>query len=89
MSTFRLKSSMVATAIGTTLVLAAFAANSMTQPQDVAAVKGDRLTLPMNVSCAGPCLGAEERIEAAFETIAEHDLDAGVTVLMRVPRSVN
>ncbi|MEM0905889.1 MAG: hypothetical protein AAGJ94_00905 [Pseudomonadota bacterium] len=81
----RLKSSVVATVAGTGFVLAAFAAGSVSQMQDQAAVKGDLLEVPMKVSCTADCNTADERIARAFDTFAEHDADAGVTVLSRVP----
>ena len=80
----RLKSSIIATAVGSTLVVGAFAANSMTQPQgsDVA-VKGDRLMVATKVAYP------DARISQAFDTFVEHDREAGVTTLTRVPHTAD
>lgn len=86
MKTPRLLSSVVATAVGGGLVLAAFAATSMTQPEDVTAVKGDRMMVATEVSCGMDCADLNGRVMDAFETVATHDREAGVTTLTRVPR---
>jgi len=78
----RLKSSVIATAVGSTLVVAAFAANSVTQPvESEIGVKGDRLMVATKIAYP------DVRVDRAFQTIVEHDREAGLTTLMRVPNS--
>ena len=86
MKTPRLLSPVVATALGSGLVLATFAATSFTQPEDVTAVKGDRLMVATKVACDTNCAVIDAMVADAFETVATHDREAGVTVLSRVPR---
>lgn len=80
----RLKSSVIATAVGSTLVVAAFAANSMTQPHDgEVAIKGDRLMVATKIAYP------DARIDRAFDTLVDHDREAGMTTLTRVPQPAN
>lgn len=82
MRTPRLKSSVIATAAGSALVVAAFAANSMTQPNGGATVgKSDRLMIATKVAYP------DTRVATAFDTLVEHDREAGVTTLTRVPHT--
>ena len=76
----RLKSSVIATAAGSALVVAAFAANSVSQPYlGNVAEKGDRLMVATKIAYP------ESRIAAAFDTFVETDREAGVTTLTRIP----
>ncbi|WMS40984.1 hypothetical protein RDV64_12890 [Acuticoccus sp. MNP-M23] len=84
MKTFRIKSSVVATVAGAALVFGAFAANTMTQAPSVAGVKGDRLGMTTRISCDAGCIAHTDRIAAAFDTVAAHDSENGVSVLTRV-----
>ena len=87
MRTSRVKSSIIASAVGGAIVFAAVAASSMTQPMPTAeiGVKGDMLAMPMKVNCVGDCSMPTDRIVAAFDTIADHDAELGLTTLTRVP----
>ncbi|MEM7693795.1 MAG: hypothetical protein AAF318_05045 [Pseudomonadota bacterium] len=84
MSTHRLKSSIVATALGGAVVFAAVAAGTVALPDEVVTEKSDRLMLPMTVSCTADC-AIDGRISAAFDTVAAHDTETGVTTLTRIP----
>lgn len=84
MHTHRLKSSIVATALGGAVVFAAVAAGTVALPDTVVTEKSDRLMLPMTVSCTVDCT-IDGRIDRAFNTIAEHDTENGLTTLTRVP----
>ncbi len=84
MKTFRIKSSVVATVAGGALVFGAFAANSMSQAPAEIGVKGDRLAMTTLISCEDTCLPQTDRVAAAFDTIAEHNSEMGVTTLTRV-----
>ncbi|GAB5374731.1 MAG: hypothetical protein AcusKO_11930 [Acuticoccus sp.] len=82
MRSFRLKSSVIATAAGSALVMAAFVANPMTQTPDSArAAKGDRLETATKIAYP------DARINAAFDTIVDSDNEVGVTTLTRIPRT--
>lgn len=83
----QLNSSVLATAVGSLMVLAAFTASSMTQTGSEVGVKGDKLEMPMKVSCTADCTDIDSRIDRAFETFVEHDRDAGVTTLIRIQDS--
>ncbi|MEM9223378.1 MAG: hypothetical protein AAGB11_13370 [Pseudomonadota bacterium] len=83
MFTPKLKSSVLATAAGSFIVLAAVAASSITQPTSEVGVKGDRLMLPTKVSCSVDCTGSEDAMDRTFATEARHDTDAGITQLIR------
>ena len=80
----RLKSSVIATAAGSALVVAAFAASSVSQPYpgDVAQ-KTDRLMVATKIAYP------DARIANAFDTLVDEDRDAGVTTLMRVPSTAD
>lgn len=82
----RLKSSMMASAAGGVLVLTAFATGSSTLGTKTAE-KGD-LSMPVDkVACVNAC--ADPRIDAAFETVAEHYPSEGTTVLVRTKAVAN
>lgn len=86
---FRLKSSILASTAAGGLILAAVAANSMTHGQTAASQKGDLLTTVVRVHCIEDCTTPDaeiDRVAAAFDTVAEHDVDAGVTTLTRIPQ---
>lgn len=84
MRPLRLKSSVIATAAGSALVVAAFAANTMSPSSDSAmASKGDRLGIATKISYP------DSRIDAAFDTVVETNKEAGVTTLTRVPRAAD
>ena len=79
-----LKSSVIATAAGSALVVAAFAASSVSQPNsgDVAE-KGDRLMVATKIAYP------DARVSTAFDTLIENDREAGVTTLTRVPSTAD
>lgn len=75
-----LKSSVIATAAGSALMVAAFAANSVSMPSvGDSATKGDRLMVATKIGYP------DSRINAGFQTFIENDREAGVTTLTRVP----
>ena len=82
MRTSILKSSVIATAAGSALVVAAFAASSVA-PSTIgdSASKGDRLMVATKIAYP------DSRVASAFDTFAETDREAGVTTLIRVPHA--
>ncbi len=79
-----LKSSVIATAAGSALVVAAFAANSVSVPSvGDGASKGDRLMVATKIGYP------DARVAAGFETFIENDREAGVTTLTRAPRTAD
>lgn len=84
MRPLRLKSSVIATAAGSALVVAAFAANTMSpSPDSAMASKGDRLGIATKVAYP------DARVNAAFDTVIDTNQEAGVTTLTRVPRTAD
>ena len=82
MRTLRLRSSILATAIGG-LAVVAIGASSLSvpgQPMSAAAAKGDRLTHTVKVDCGEACGG--KRFDSAFRTVVDATDDA--TILTRV-----
>lgn len=80
--TLRIRSSLLASAAAVVTVAAALAAGNGTQPQ--MAIKGDRLPMPVQkVSCEGG--GCPALVARSFTTDVEHDRNAGLTTLTRIP----
>jgi hypothetical protein len=78
--TLRIRSSLLASAAAVGTVAAALAAGTGAAP--TVAAKGDRLPMPVQISCEGPtCDGAAA---TPYRTTVEHDRDAGVTTLTRI-----
>lgn len=76
----KLRSSALATVLGAAAV-GGIALGAVTVGP--VAMKTDRLPVMEKVTCVDDCVG-QDRFDAAFDTIASHDVDAGVTTLTRV-----